>query len=54
MRSEQAIDEGGSDALVAPGGNDGNGSQFAGTVAVWFYLPAANDLVIGRFGQDKL
>lgn len=54
VRSEQAIDDGGSDALAAPRGNDGNGGQFAGAVAVWFYLTAADDLVIGRFSQDKL
>ena len=54
VSSEQVIDDGSGDALLAPEGNDGNGSQFAGTVAVRFYLPAANDLVIGRFSQDEL
>ena len=54
MSSEQVIDDGSGDALRAPGGNDGNGGQFAGAVTVRFYLPTADDLVVGRFSQDKL
>ena len=54
VNGQQMSDESGSDALIAPGWNDGDRGQFTRAIAVRFDLSTADNLAVGRFSQDKL